>query len=665
VARFARLPSHAFLLALAVCLALLHAVLAVNASAGKSTTADEIGHITAGLAYNSRADFRLQPENGNLTQRWIALPLALAHQPLPPADHPAWKKGDVWRYGHAFFYEDGLSTDEFLFRSRAMIALVSAATGLLIFLWSRALFGWRGAFLSLALFAFCPAFLANGALATSDVMMTFFFLAAIGAWWRHLENPGIANAALSACVFGLAFVAKFSAVLLAPMFALTAAAWLASRVRRDGWRRPLLRLGRTSVVHAAAAWAIIWLFYGFRFNAFAPAFADQANFNHDWTWIFEGLGNRAEIFERLKAWHVLPEAWLYGFAFVVQFAQERAAFLNGDHSTTGWIGFFPYAFLVKTTLPLLCLLTIGFATAARRTIAIGGAAAIARLLPLAPLAALFAVYWITSLTSHLNIGHRHILPTYPVLFIAAGWLGRWLDFRRPALAAVVAGLTLWHIGGAVRAWPNYLAYFNALAGGSENGWRHLVDSSLDWGQDLPTLKTWLARNAPKEKVFLAYFGTGDPAYEGISAERLPSLPEFTHWGNSHPKLTAGIYAVSATMLQQTYAPRDLCGPWTLKLELEYQKLHATEPALLSYQNDPAARPALLHEVSAQAWEAAWKRYDLLRFARLCHYLRVRKSDANAGYSILIYRLTPEEIAAATGSPDEWRAIMERAASSPR
>ena len=40
--------------------------------------------------------------------------------------------------------------------------------------------------------------------------------------------------------------------------------------------------------------------------------------------------------------------------------------------------------------------------------------------PLLPLAVLFTVYWATSLASHLNIGHRHILPTYPVLFIAAG-----------------------------------------------------------------------------------------------------------------------------------------------------------------------------------------------------------------------------------------------------
>ena len=241
VPRPAAPPSTAFLVALAVLLALLHAVLAVTAMAHKSMTSDEIAHLTAGQAYNTRADYRLQPENGNLSQRLAALPMTLGGVMLPPASLDTWKSADVWKYGHAFFYEQGLSADEWLFLGRAMIALASAATGLLVFFWSRALFGWRGAFLSLTLFAFCPAFLAHGALATSDVVMTFFFLASVGAWWRHLERPGVGGAALSAVTLGLAFVAKFSAVLLPPMFALIALVWAVGQARAAGWRAPSSR----------------------------------------------------------------------------------------------------------------------------------------------------------------------------------------------------------------------------------------------------------------------------------------------------------------------------------------------------------------------------------------------------------------------------------------
>ena len=423
--RAVRPGSPGFLVALAALIALGHALLALTAAASKSMTADEIAHLTAGHAYNSRGDFRLQPENGNLPQRWAALPLTLLGAPLPAMASPAWPRADVWNYGHEVFYRGALSADAALFVGRAMIALFSAATGLLIFLWSRALFGWRGAFLSLALFFFCPTFLAHGALATSDVVMTFFFLAAVGAWWRHLGQPGPAGAALSAMVFALAWVAKFSAVLLVPMFALCAAGWLAGRIPHEGWRRPGFRLLRSTALHFAAAWAIIWLFYGFRFSAFAPDLTASAGFYRgDWNWVVDDLGWIKPFIVALRDGHALPEAFLYGFTFVVQFARERAAFLNGEYGTTGWVHFFPFAFLVKTTLPCLIVCAAGVSAASLRLrhLARQGPAGpvLARLRPLTPLAALFAVYWATSLLSHLNIGHRHILPTYPVLFIAAG-----------------------------------------------------------------------------------------------------------------------------------------------------------------------------------------------------------------------------------------------------
>ncbi|MEO5959961.1 MAG: glycosyltransferase family 39 protein, partial [Opitutaceae bacterium] len=208
LARPSRFPSPGFLGVLAILLALLHGVLAVTAVAEKSMTSDELAHLTAGHAYNTRGDFRLHPENGNLPQRWAALPTRLMRVPLPPTTMKVWRDADVWHYGHAFFYQQTVPAGTMLFAGRAMIALFSVATALLVFFWSRSFFGWRGGFLSLLLYALCPAFLAHGALATSDVVMTFFFLAAMGAWWRHLEQPGTAGAALSAITFGLACVAK-------------------------------------------------------------------------------------------------------------------------------------------------------------------------------------------------------------------------------------------------------------------------------------------------------------------------------------------------------------------------------------------------------------------------------------------------------------------------
>ncbi len=649
-------PSAGWLITLAVLFALLHAVLAVTATGEKSMTSDEIAHLVAGQAYNTRGDYRLQPENGNLPQRLAALPMTIAGVPQPPVTRESWRTADVWNYGHEFFYRQGIAADKWLWLGRAMIALVSAATGLLVFFWSRALFGWRGGFLSLALFVFSPTFLAHGALATSDVVMTFFFVASVGAWWRHLEKPGALWAAISAVTLGLAFVAKFSCVLLPPMLALISLVWATGEAGRTGWRTTLLRLGRSTLIHVFVTWAIIWVFYGFRFSAFAPGMPAGSSFNHGWEWILPGMGTPGSIIVWLRDHHVLPEAWLYGLTFVLQFSKARGAFMGGEYGVTGWVTFFPYAFMIKSTVPLLLLVggtaIAGGMALARRRAKNGAAAVLTRLRPFTPLLVLFAVYWATSLMSHLNIGHRHILPTYPVLFIAAGWLGRRIDGRGPLTAVCILGALAWHVSESYKARPHYLAYFNEIVGGSRNGWRHLVDSSLDWGQDLPGLKQWLDQNARGQKIFVSYFGTGDPDYEGIRATALPTLPEVGVPRKWHA-LEAGVYAISATMLQHVYS--SVRGEWTLEQELDFQKLRALEPALLAHQANPAATPA------AEDWKPIWKRYETLRFARLCHYLRARQADAVIGHSIFVFRLSAAEIKGAVGgTAKEYHDLIEAA-----
>ena len=96
------------------------------------------------------------------------------------------------------------------------------------------------------------------------------------------------------------------------------------------------------------------------------------------------------------------------------------------------------------------------------------------------------------------------------------------------------------------AFPNYLSFFNAAAGGSRNGINLLSDSNLDWGQDLPALAAW-RRQHPEGELYLSYFGTADPAHYGITYRNLPGgylLGPPAEWPPG-----PGYVAVSATNLQ--------------------------------------------------------------------------------------------------------------------
>lgn len=136
---------------------------AVSAVADKTTTFDEVFHLTGGYTAWKFGDFRMQPENGILPQRWAALPLLFSDTRFPELDDNFWQRSDMHEIGERFFYNVGNDADRMLLRGRAMIALMGVALGALVFVWTRSLLGVAPAIASVGLFAFCPTVLANGA----------------------------------------------------------------------------------------------------------------------------------------------------------------------------------------------------------------------------------------------------------------------------------------------------------------------------------------------------------------------------------------------------------------------------------------------------------------------------------------------------------------------
>jgi len=610
--------------------------MAASVSREHSTTADEIFHLTAGYSYWTLGDYRLQPENGNLPQRWAALPLLASDVQFPKTDQAAWRGADVAEIGQQFFHESGNDLPRMLAAARAMIALLGVACGLLVFCWTRSLFGPTGAVVSAVLYAFCPLLLAHGGLATSDMAATLGFLAAALTGWRLLHRVTPGRVLLAGLAWGGLALAKFSAPLFAAMFA----AMLVVRLARGaplplhlGPRRTRVRGGRAlgwlaaaSVAALLIAGVLIWAAYGFRFDGLRG----PGGYNHPWADYGSGLAVRVAGWAR--AAHLLPDAWLQGFAHTAHFASGRPAFFMGEYGTRGWLAFFPVGFALKTTLPALALLALAGVALARMKSA-------RRWYRLAPLLVFLAIYGAVMLTSRLNIGVRHLLPLYPVLYILAGAVV--LLPRRAWGGAVLAVLLLGHAAASLSIRPHYLAYFNPLLGGPAHGYEHFVDSSLDWGQDLPGLKRWLGAHAQGEKIYLSYFGSGSPAHEGITATRIADGFFDLRDRVLLPEMTGGVYCISATMFQQPYTL--VRHGWTPEHERRYTELRGWVDAWRAGRNATPRDAAIQRMIELEH----------LRFGRMCAGLHGRPPDAEVGYSILIFRLTDAEVRALLDGPPSY------------
>jgi hypothetical protein len=386
------------------------------------------------------------------------------------------------------------------------------------------------------------------------------------------------------------------------------------------------------------------LSFSFRYSAWNDNAPKHEENGWQWSYLLESHGVCESAIFFACDHHLLPEAYLYGFAYVHKHEGDRPAFLDNQWSLVGFPSFFPLAFLYKTPLPLLCLM--GFAiwaaiTRRKRWMSEG---------LLNPFFLFVLIYGAFAIRTQLNIGHRHIFPIYPALFIACGAVVYLFETsRRMIFSGAIAVLLFWLVGESFSIWPNYLAYFNPIAGGPGHGYAHLVDSSLDWGQDLPALKTWIDDHSSVvegKPLYLAYFGVADPKSYRVDAKPLPE--NHSTGDQTFAPLRAGIYCISATTLQSVYA-REI-GPWARIYEQQYQTALANVERYRATASNPSARVALVANDGAVSWVKKIRTFERLRFERLCAYLRHRPPEAQIGYSIFVFDLSDDDLDRALYGP---------------
>ncbi|MFQ5916299.1 MAG: ArnT family glycosyltransferase [Candidatus Binatia bacterium] len=513
----------------------------------KSSTFDEATRFPAGYSYLLKGDYRLNPEHPPFIKLLVGVPLLLLDIRMPPEKTP-WHPDTQFPYSHQFLYEYN-DADTLLFLGRLSVLPLSLLLGTFVFLWAKELFGRSGSLFALFLYSFEPNILAHGGLVNTDLGITCFIFLTIYGFYQLLNKVSPLRLLLTGFAFGLALVTKFSSLWIIPILLLLGLSAVVSRpsiivqsfrghlVKISGRGRSLILVLVVLIAIGLIGYLTIWGSYRFRYEASAIS---KQSFHGFWDQSLPEQPLIKQVFLRARESRALPEAYLFGLSRVIK-GTTRDAFLMGEVSK-GWWYYFLVTFVVKTPLPLILLLALALSLLPKlwRENRVGALFLIVPVL----------IYFGIASASRLNIGHRHLLPIYPFLFVLAAAVIPWFQKQKVLIKGFLAVLPVWYMVASVSIFPHYLAYFNELVGGPENGYKYLVDSNLDWGQDLRGLKRYMDKHGIK-RVWLSYFGTASPDYYGIAYNYLPSYIIFNP---RRERVPTPFVAISATNLQGIYLP---------------------------------------------------------------------------------------------------------------
>jgi 4-amino-4-deoxy-L-arabinose transferase-like glycosyltransferase len=446
----------------------------------KSITNDEFVLIPAAYYHLAAGDCQLTHEHPPFAKLLAAVPLLFLQpeEARPESlgvapDSPAGK----WRRGERFWGDNTALLDSISFWARVPLIALSVATGLLLFAFTRELFGPGSAALAVALYAFEPTVLAHGRVVQTDMAAAFGYLLTAYALLRYLKLSTPPRALLLGAAGGVACLAKFSMLLVAPVLGVVfAVLW---------WRAPRSGAARKSLAaHAGlVALAAVLVINAAYFFDHRPLGPDGVG------WIREKAPASPTAVARAveAARYVLPTDFVLGALW--QFWHNREghnAALLGMYGRFGWWHYFPVAFALKTTLPFLLVSLAALAWASH------GLLRRRERRFLLPVAA-FAVYNVFVMFSRIDIGVRYYLPAYLPLFVLGGallvrmWEAR---HRHRVWAPTVVILLGWTLAEAVRAYPDHIPYMNQLASARPHWW-YLSDSNVEWGDDIKELSEYL------------------------------------------------------------------------------------------------------------------------------------------------------------------------------
>jgi hypothetical protein len=488
----------------------LFAILCFFSQTNKSVTVDEFNHFPSGIYNLLTGDWRMDRESPPLIKCFPGFSSLFTQPVIHTSSRQAEPNG--WEFGYDFMHQNYNRYISIFEWGRVFIIFLGTLGGYILYRFTKEIFGRKGAVFALVLYVFNPNILAHSRLLTIDIGATTLFLLAVFGFWKFLKKTDIKWAFLGGIFLGMAQLSKFTCLILYPIFfaffVITLIQW--AWIQKQNHNLP------TSKIIAISGRCIAM----FLFLLLISLFVINLGYGFSNTLFFMQNGHfSSHLLKAVSSSSIqnipipLPLEYVRGFDVQLDISSGKSPFymgyLMGEHSMEGWIYYYLIGLLVKNPEGMFVIVLLSLfawiktkpALELRTWLCVWGTALI------------YLVYF--SIFTNTPIGIRFMLPILPLFFLAAASLfGK--NFVRKGRANLFLGIiAILYILPTILSYPNYLSYFNRASGGSQNGHRWLMDSNLDWGQDLPALKKYMETKGI-DRVKLGYFGRVDPRIYGIA-----------------------------------------------------------------------------------------------------------------------------------------------------
>jgi len=535
---------------------------------------DEPAFITVGYYFVKFIDTSLFILHPPLSYILAGFPLLFLDIKMPYSYEEC---SDIGHYqcGQYFMFKSHNDPEKIGVYSRLPFIFISILLGLLLFFFSKELYGTRAGYFALTLYSFSPAILGFNTLVRTDLLVSFFIFGTIYLLWKLImQGYTKTRLILVGISLGLALASKYTAIFLIPVIVLLFL--IKAFQNKSNIKKSLKKFLIRCLIILVIGFIILNSIYFFSFDTIADSipkrniiFLDSLI---DKNFVNGSLSYRLSIFLIHDLIIPIPEYWM-GIAVqsYIGSAKMKQNYLNGEIYNGGKWNYFFEVLILKSPIPLIVFFIMSLTFFLKYT----HKGFINEMFILLPIIVFFGIF----LPSNLNLGLRHILPIMPFIFLFSS---RILNIRfekrtYSILFGIFIGvLLLWYILSAIFIMPHYMAYFNEFIGGPENGHKYLLSTNLDAGQDLKNLNRYL-KNNNINNIKLSYHGSFDPSYFNISYEPLPMeyyIPWVPGFSSNEPSQNYkencskkyGIIAISISNLHNFHLINQSCFNWLKEFE---------------------------------------------------------------------------------------------------